>query len=1028
MLKLISPIVVVFLTAFLTQTAVAQIVINEYSCSNIAGPTDAFGEREDWVELYNTSAGPIDLTGYYLSDKASNLDKWMIPSGSIPAGGFKMVYFSGRGLVTGGGQIHPDFTLTQTKNEKIIISSPALIVLDSLTMLNMTKENHSIGRQVNGTGAFALHTTPTPNASNTGFVSWYVPTPQMSLPQGFYTGPQSVTITCSDPGATIYYTTNGSTPTNTSTVYTGAIPINATTVLRARAYNGSTPNSFVETNTYFINVDHTMPVLSVGSQSAFDLIANGNSGLGNVKGYFEFFEEDNSFVDEGDGDYNKHGNDSWAYDQRGFDFIMRDEFGYNNEVEHQIFPNESRDKFQRLIIKAAANDNYSFEGGAHIRDAYCAEISQKGDLFLDERSWRPCIVYLNGQYWGVYEIRQKIDDADFTKYYDNQDKFHLQYLKTWGATWSEYGGAQAQTDWNNFRNFVNTNNMGVAANFTNVDTLFNWKSLIDYFVLNSVTVTSDWLNWNTAWWRGTNPAGDKKKWRYTLWDMDATFGHYINYTGVPSTNPDADPCNVENLPNPGGQGHTDILLKLMNEQPIVEQYYIARYADLLNTSLSCTRMIQILDSMILEIDPEMTGQVTKWGGTYAGWQNKVQELRDFINDRCVALNTGLVDCYDLVGPYNLTVLVSPAGIGAGEVKVNSIWAPSYPWSANYFGQMNTNFIAKANPGYMFDHWEFTANTMIQPIAQDTNAMDILAPVTVTAVFVADNPDLDGDGCLNVDEVTAGTDPSNPDTDGDGENDCAEIGADPSNPTDTDGDGVIDALESTAVDTDGDGVNDEADPANTDPCIPNPNAGPCDQDGDGLTNSEEAAEGTNPTNPDTDGDGINDGTEVTNGTDPLDLCDPPNALPACNIDTDGDGLLDGTEGTIGTDPNNPDTDGDGINDGNEVTNGTDPLDPCDPNNVGDACMTGFHLPTAFSPNGDGLNDTYGPKIGRDVVSFTWFVYDRWGNRMVHTSDPAYRWDGVFNGVKVNTGVYAVMAEVLFSDGRKETIATNVTVTR
>ncbi|MFN5982138.1 MAG: T9SS type B sorting domain-containing protein, partial [Fluviicola sp.] len=326
------------------------------------------------------------------------------------------------------------------------------------------------------------------------------------------------------------------------------------------------------------------------------------------------------------------------------------------------------------------------------------------------------------------------------------------------------------------------------------------------------------------------------------------------------------------------------------------------------------------------------------------------------------------------------------------------------------------------------HWEFTANTMIQPIAQDTNAMAINAPVTVTAVFVADNPDLDGDGCLNVDETTAGTDMNNPDTDGDGENDCAEIGADPNNPTDTDGDGIIDALESTAVDTDGDGVNDEADPANTDPCIPNPNAGPCDQDGDGLTNSEEAAEGTSPTNPDTDGDGINDGTEVTNGTDPLDLCDPPNALPECNIDTDGDGLLDGTEGTIGTDPNNPDTDGDGINDGNEVTNGTDPLDPCDPNNVGDACMTGFHLPTAFSPNGDGLNDTYGPKIGRDVASFTWFVYDRWGNRMVHTSDPAYRWDGVFNNVKVNTGVYAVMAEVLFTDGRKETIATNVTVTR
>ncbi|MFN6073963.1 MAG: CotH kinase family protein, partial [Fluviicola sp.] len=556
--------------------------------------------------------------------------------------------------------------------------------------------------------------------------------------------------------------------------------------------------------------------------------------------------------------------------------------------------------------------------------------------------------------------------------------------------------------------------------------ILNWQSLVDYFVINSYIVSQDWLNLNTAWWRGMDPAGDKKRWRYVLWDMDACFGHYINYTGIPDPSANADPCNAENLPNPGGQGHTDILEKLIDEQPVVEQYYIARYADLINTHFSCTYMNFLLDSMLNEITPEMPAHVAKWGGSMAGWNNNVNDMQDFIDLRCVALEQGLIDCYSLTGPFDLTVQVSPAL--AGEVKVNSIWCPNYPWNASYFGGMNTNFIAKANPGFMFDHWEFTANTMIQPIAQDTNAMAINAPVTVTAVFVADNPDLDGDGCLNVDETTAGTDMNNPDTDGDGENDCAEIGADPNNPTDTDGDGIIDALESTAVDTDGDGVNDEADPANTDPCIPNPNAGPCDQDGDGLTNSEEAAEGTSPTNPDTDGDGINDGTEVTNGTDPLDLCDPPNALPECNIDTDGDGLLDGTEGTIGTDPNNPDTDGDGINDGNEVTNGTDPLDPCDPNNVGDACMTGFHLPTAFSPNGDGLNDTYGPKIGRDVASFTWFVYDRWGNRMVHTSDPAYRWDGVFNNVKVNTGVYAVMAEVLFTDGRKETIATNVTVTR
>jgi gliding motility-associated-like protein len=1016
---------IVFITGFYSVLN-AQVLINEYSCSNISGPTDAFGEREDWVELYNAGAAPVDLTGYYLSDKSSNLTKWQIPSGSIPANGYMLVFYSGRGVVN-GTQLHPNFTLAQTTNEWIILTLPNGNVADSIKMVHMTKQNHSVGRQTNASGIWKLFSTPTPNAANIGASNFYTPTPVFGVAPGFYSATQNVTITCSDPTATIRYTLDGSVPTTASTLYTGPVSITATKVLRAVAFSTDLP-SFTMSGTYFINVNHTVPVVSIagaGSGSVATLL-NGNSSL-TPQGFFELWEADKSFADKGEGEFNKHGNDSWAYDQRGFDFVMRDQFGYNHELEHKIFPEKSRDKFQRVILKPGASDNYPFEnGGAHIRDAFVQTLSQKADLKLDERTWRPCVVYLNGVYWGVYEIREKADDHDFTEYYSQQDKYHLEYLKTWGGTWEEYGAPNALNNWNNLKNFIATNNMGVAANFLNVDTLLNWESLVDYFVINSYIVNQDWLNWNTAWWRGTDPAGDKKKWRYTLWDMDACFGHYVNYTGIPDPSANADPCNVENLPNPGGQGHTEVLEKLINENPIVEQYYITRYIDLVNTHFSCAYMNYLLDSCINQISPEMAAHCAKWGGTFAGWQANVQTLRDFIDLRCTALNQGMVDCYQVTGPYQTIIDVSP--VNAGEVKVNSVWAPMYPWTTNYFGNIQTNLIAKANPGYVFSHWTHTANVLTGATTEDTNSMDILAPVTITAVFIVDNPDIDGDGCLNTDEVTAGTDPNVADTDGDGENDCIEIGADPANPTDTDGDGIIDGLESSIVDTDGDGVMDETDPANTDPCIPNPNAGPCDQDGDGLTNTQETGAGTDPTNPDTDGDGINDGTEVTNSTDPLDPCDPPNATPACNIDTDGDGLLDGTEATLGTDPNNPDTDGDGINDGTEVGNGTNPLDACDPNPVGANCFLGWHMPTAFSPNGDGLNDVLAPRIGKDVVSFTWYVFDRWGNKMVVSSDSAFKWDGNFNGVKVNTGVYAYQAVVEFTDGRKETFTANITVTR
>jgi gliding motility-associated-like protein len=1003
-----------------------QVLINEYSCSNVSGITDAYGQREDWIELFNTTASPVDLTGWYLSDKATNLTKWMIPSGSINANGFKMVYCSKRNTVN-GNQYHPNFSLSQTGGDWIILSNPTGTVVDSFKIVHMTKANHSVGRSTNGAADFKLFTTPTPNANNVGAVNFYTSKPIFSSQAGFYPGSVVITISCPDPTATIRYTLDGSDPTATSTLYSTPITINTTKVLRAAAFSTNL-QSFTETNTYFINVSHTIPVVSVCSQGVFSLVANGSQNPPDRIGAFELFEDNGAFIDEGQGDFNKHGNDSWAYDQRGFDYIMRDEYGYNGDLEHQIFPEKTRDNFQRVILKPAASDNYSFEDGAHIRDAFIHTLSDRAEMKLDERTWRPCIVYLNGQYWGVYEIREKADDNDYTDYYYDQDKYDLYYLKTWGNTWEDYGTPNALNEWNTLKNFVANNNMGNPTNFAYVDSLLNWESLCDYFMINSFTVNQDWLNWNTAWWRGTNPLGDKKRWRYALWDMDATFGHYFNYTGIPDPSANADPCNAEDLPNPGGQGHTEILQKLINENDSVKQYYIARYADLINTKFSCSFLIPLLDSMVNEIAPEMNAQCQKWGGTYNNWQSNVQTLRNFINSRCTALTQGLIDCYNLSGPYATTFDVSP--VNAGTIKVNSVWAPSYPWSTSYFGGIQTNVIAKANVGYIFDHWEFTTGPMNLPIASDTNSLTINSPENIVAVFVLDNPDLDGDGCLNTDEIIAGTLPNNPDTDGDGQNDCVEIGPDPNNPLDSDNDGVIDALESSSVDADGDGVNNEQDPANADPCIPNPNAGNCDMDGDGLTTSQENSLGTNPDNADTDGDGINDGTEVSNGTDPLDPCDPANSLPECNIDTDGDGLTDAQESVLGTNPTNPDTDGDGLNDGSEVANTTNPLDFCDPLSNTPACSEGIHIPTAFTPNGTGneSNEVYQIIAGKNIDQIDFKIFDRWGNLIFQSDKKDFKWDGTYKSKPCNSGVYAYVVQVYYTGGSTETLSGNITLLR
>ena len=719
----------------------SQIVINEYSAANYDTHTDNYGEYEDWVELYNPTSAAVDISGWYLTDKPANPTKWMVPSSfAIPANEVAIIYCSGRDELL-GGFAHSNFKITQTKgNEILMLSDPAISFQDSIRVLP-NQNSHTRGRESNGAPIWSVFVNGTPNSINMGAMQEYATAPIFSQNGGYYNGPINITLSSPDPNITIYYTTNGDEPNNTSSVYTGPINITTTTVVKAISYssNSNIPSSFIDYHTFFINDTHTIPILSisgdVGQSGLVDLLDGGwgSSGL-EPKGTIEWFNKNGVLLDKGTGDFNKHGNDSWAYDQRGFDYIMRDQFGYNYALQDQVFATKTRNKFQRVIVKAAANDNYPFSyggTGAHIRDAYVHHLSQIGDLRLDERSTSSCIVYLNGAYWGVYEMREKVDDHDFTDYYYDQDKNNLQYLKTWGNTWTEYGAPNAQPDWDNFVNFVTTNPMTNQANYNYAKSIYNTGSLIDYFLLNAYVVCQDWLNWNTAWWRGMDPNGDKKKWRYTLWDMDNTFDHGTNYTGIPSSDPNAEPCDPSTLGNTGGQGHVPIWNEMLTNQEFHDDY-INRWQDLANGPLSCDFMIHILDSMIAVIDPEMPRQIATWGGTYSGWQSNVTDLRNFILARCDSMNNGFVDCDSAItGIFDVTVEV----IGIGEVEMsnnNIINNFNTPFNDQRFGGIVLPFEVKSG---QFDHWEvISSNVYTYNPNIDTLALDLQSDVVVRAYF------------------------------------------------------------------------------------------------------------------------------------------------------------------------------------------------------------------------------------------------------------------------------------------------------
>lgn len=710
----------------------SQVVINEYNAANWDQQLNNLGSYGDWVELYNSTTSPVDLTGWYLSDKIVNLTMWPFPSGIIPAHGYLVVWCDKENQVS-GGYYHTNFKLTQTTTENLILTNSSGVIIDSLTIIPCLK-NNSRGRTTDGANTWSVFTSPTYNSSNSGSTAYleYDARPIFSLAAGFYPNTISVSISCADPNATIRYTTNGTDPTSGSTAYTGPISISTTTMLRARSFNnlGNFVPSFIETNTYFINDTHTFDVISMAGD--FNGLFN-NWNISDIVSTIEFFDKTGTQQFEGMGKVDPHGNDSWAFAQKGIDFEMEDDMGYEHTCDYPIFHATPRPEFDHIILKAGASDNYPFSWGnhpCHMRDAFVQSYEQKYNLDLDERSYEPAILYLNGQYWGVYEIREKVDEADYTDYYYNQKSKDIDVLSYWGGLMIKYG---SDTAWNNLYNFVMSNSLVNAANYNYVGSKLDLNSVIDYMIFNTYIVNSDWLNWNTAWWRGRHMNGMRDKWTYSLWDEDNVFDLGQNYTGWQTTSMNASPCDVQSSYTNAGadMGHMDILNALLLNTDF-KTNYINRYADLMNTMLNCDSTLAYFSSFVSTLTPEMPGQISRWGGSMNQWQNNLNFLQQKIQERCTFIDSILTDCYQVSGPYDITVLVNPPG--AGTVQLNTLNPTVYPFTGQYFGGVNISLSALPNTGQNFVDWTLSHHTPTPGTTSPTIQVGLTSGDTIIANF------------------------------------------------------------------------------------------------------------------------------------------------------------------------------------------------------------------------------------------------------------------------------------------------------
>ncbi|MBK9737818.1 MAG: CotH kinase family protein [Saprospiraceae bacterium] len=756
----------------------AQVVINEYSASNLRSFEDNYSKYEDWIELYNATENVVELSGWYLSDKEANPKKWKLPNGiKIEGKGFLIIWVSGRDE-SKDGHYHTNFKFSQTNDEEFVVLSDNNGVLIEKTPLKITQLGHSMCKSLDGNGFYKICVEPTLMTTNNNVAKFdaYTPKPTIINESGFYASTINVNVE-NAPDYIIRYTTNGSLPISSSKVYTAEVKLIKTAVFKARLFstNPDILPGFVDFKTFFINEPvSSLPIFSVASEDALKL-AGGDRELNPISS-LEVFDKDGVRQSVSYGELDSHGQDSWVNDQRSLDWISRDEMGYSSGIPLKLFSYSDRADFQRIIFRASGDDNYPavddavHKGSTHIRDEYVHTLVQKSDMHMDVRAVERCLLFLNGKYWGVYTIREKPDDHDYIDYTYNQDKYDIQFLKTWGSSWAEYGEEKSILDWIAFRDEILNGDVAQPVLYDRIKSKLDIISLMDYMIANLSVVSSDWMNYNTAWWRGMKASGGHKKWGYVMWDNDATFDYYINYSGVPDISINAKACDLDAISDfmdeffpadttlinypadsmfingnwvyfegdsfyifPDLGKHEKIFLKLLNENDDFKNLYYSRYADMLNTAFSCENMISTLDSMVSIIRPEMSRHINRWGGTIKEWEENVAYLRSFVGERCGRIGNGLVECYNLTGPFDVTIVTRPPN--SASIKLNTLTHFDIPWKGSYFGNMVNHLEATSNGAGKFIRWESTSGQSIFSNDLTTKTeVEIIGSDTLVAIF------------------------------------------------------------------------------------------------------------------------------------------------------------------------------------------------------------------------------------------------------------------------------------------------------
>lgn len=517
---------------------------------------------------------------------------------------------------------------------------------------------------------------------------------------GFYEQGVEVKLIC--PGAAIYYTLDGSLPSPRSLTYEGPFYISRTSVVRAVAYLDG-KKSLLCGQTYLIDEPATtFPVVSIGVTDEFlfdpqkGLFMQGGAvrdtlwhkpganfwSRKEVRVHVDIIESDGKLVHSSLTGMRLFGGMSRLFPQKSLALVARKRFG-ESRFDHPFFGEEGPKDIKFMVLRNSGSDF----GKTHFRDAFMTSLLDKVDI--DKQAYQPVHVYINGKYWGIYNIREKVNRFFIADHHD-VDKDSIDLLEHKGLV--RRGSSR---HYRHMLSFIEKKGLRDSANYAYVQKLMEVDNFMDYQIAQIFYDNQD-AGGNIKYWRPRAPGG---RWRWILYDTDWGFGlqtkkAYRNNSLAFHTAP-----NGPHWPNPPW---STFLLRKLLENKQFKTDFVNRFADHLNTTFAVDRVLNRVDDFYFNLEPEMPRHLQRWNLSESRWNDQVDVLRAFAQERPRYMRMHLMEKFN-TGALRQVEALATAG---GTILINDyVRVRDRYFQGVYFERYPITVKAVPDYGYRFIGWE-----------------------------------------------------------------------------------------------------------------------------------------------------------------------------------------------------------------------------------------------------------------------------------------------------------------------------------